>query len=520
MAQRVQVATETGATHSFAEEEKQSFVEHINNALRGDVHLNNKLPIDPNGMELFSKCADGLILCKLINDAVPDTIDGRVVNLAPKNNFEIAENNNLCINSAKAIGCSVVNIGSQDLIEGRPHLILGLIWQIVRIGLLSKITLNHHPELYRLLEPGEDISVLLKLSPEQLLLRWFNYHLKNAGSQKRVANFSGDIKDSEAYTILLHQLAPNMCDTSALNLSDPVERAGKVLVNAEKINCRKFVTAKDIARGNPKLNLAFVANIFNTHPGLEPLSADDLAALEEWLFASEGTREARAFCLWMNSLGIEPFVNNLFEDLKDGLVLLRVMDKVSPGIVDWRKVNQAIPMNKFKKLENANYAVVLGKQLKFSLVGIGGPDIVDGNKTLTLALVWQLMRFHVVSILKSLSKDGKDVTEDDMIRWANNIVAEAGKQTRMQGFKDPSLRDSLFLIDLLAAVRPRTVNYDLVTSGVSDTDAIQNAKYAISVARKIGATIFLLPEDILEVKPKMLLTFVGSLMAVALNAQH
>jgi plastin-1 len=145
---------------------------------------------------------------------------------------------------------------------------------------------------------------------------------------------------------------------------------------------------------------------------------------------------------------------------------------------------------------------------------------VDGNKTLTLALVWQLMRFHVVSILKSLSKDGKDVTEDDMIRWANNIVAEAGKQTRMQGFKDPSLRDSLFLIDLLAAVRPRTVNYDLVTSGVSDTDAIQNAKYAISVARKIGATIFLLPEDILEVKPKMLLTFVGSLMAVALNAQH
>jgi plastin-1 len=160
MAQRVQVATETGATHSFAEEEKQSFVEHINNALRGDVHLNNKLPIDPNGMELFSKCADGLILwcvslslilfyqflflikqqinSKLINDAVPDTIDGRVVNLAPKNNFEIAENNNLCINSAKAIGCSVVNIGSQDLIEGRPHLILGLIWQIVRVRIQKR----------------------------------------------------------------------------------------------------------------------------------------------------------------------------------------------------------------------------------------------------------------------------------------------------------------------------------------------------------------------------------------------
>jgi len=41
-----------------------------------------------------------------------------------------------------------------------------------------------------------------------------------------------------------------------------------------------------------------------------------------------------------------------------------------------------------------------------------------------------------------------------------------------------------------------------------------NAKYAISMARKLGATIFLLPEDIVEVKNKMILTFIGSLMAV------
>jgi plastin-1 len=87
-----------------------------------------------------------------------------------------------------------VNIGSQDIIEGREHLILGLIWQIVRIGLMSKITLTNHPELYRLLEPGEDINDLLKLPPEQILLRWLNYHLKNAGSDRRVSNFSSDIK--------------------------------------------------------------------------------------------------------------------------------------------------------------------------------------------------------------------------------------------------------------------------------------------------------------------------------------
>lgn len=37
-----------------------------------------------------------------------------------------------------------------------------------------------------------------------------------------------------------------------------------------------------------------------------------------------------------------------------------------------------------EKLENCNYAVELGKQLKFSLVGIAGHDLSDGNATLTL----------------------------------------------------------------------------------------------------------------------------------------
>jgi len=34
--------------------------------------------------------------------------------------------------------------------------------------------------------------------------------------------------------------------------------------------------------------------------------------------------------------------------------------------------------------ENCNYAVELGKACKFSLVGVAGKDIYDGNETLTL----------------------------------------------------------------------------------------------------------------------------------------
>ncbi len=55
-------------------------------------------------------------------------------------------------------------------------------------------------------------------------------------------------------------------------------------------------------------------------------------------------------------------------------------------MVDWKKV-----VVKFKKLsgmmdqiQNCNYAVELGKKIRFSLVGIQGKDIYDGNRTLTL----------------------------------------------------------------------------------------------------------------------------------------
>ena len=114
--------------HSFSEEEKTQFVLHINMQLKGDKDLKDKLPINPDTMQLFEECKDGILLSKLINDSVSDTIDERVLNLKkPLNPFQITENNNVVINSAKAIGCSVVNIGSQDLSEGKHILVSNLI---------------------------------------------------------------------------------------------------------------------------------------------------------------------------------------------------------------------------------------------------------------------------------------------------------------------------------------------------------------------------------------------------------
>ncbi|RUS29448.1 calponin homology domain-containing protein [Jimgerdemannia flammicorona] len=173
------------------------------------------------------------------------------------------------------------------------------------------------------------------------------------------------------------------------------------------------------------------------------------------------------FTLWLNSLDVDPGVYNLFEDLKDGLILLQAFDKVIAKSVNWRQVSKKQPLSRFKQIENCNYTVALGTHHRFTLVNIQGADIVDGNRTLTLGLVWQLMRENIIQTLESLSKGGKHITDQDMVRWANDAVKKGGKTSRMTGFKDSSLRNGIFFLDVLNGIRPGVVDYSLVTKGVS-----------------------------------------------------
>lgn len=121
--------------------------------------------------------------------------------------------------------------------------------------------------------------------------------------------------------------------------------------------------------------------------------------------------------------------------------------------------------------------------------------------------------------LASISKNGKGVSDQDMVRWANETVKKGGKTSTMRSFKDPSLSNAVFFLDLLNGIKPGYVDYSLVTEGRDAEEKKQNAKLAISIARKLNALIFLVPEDIVDVRPRLILTFVGSLMAVAHNKE-
>ncbi|CAM6096511.1 unnamed protein product [Calypogeia fissa] len=509
----------TTLVHHISESEKRAYVDHINTYLEDDPILGKHLPIDPATDDLFEIAKDGVLLCKLINLAVSGTIDERAINLKEKlNPWERNENHTLGLNSAKAIGCSVVNIGTQDMAEGRPHLVMGLITQIVKIQLLSDINLKKTPELAELLDEMEEFEDLLRLPAEKLLLRWMNFHLKKAGYAKVVSNYSSDIKDGTAYTILLNKLAPEVCTLEPLSISDPAERAQAVLAQAARIGTRKYITAKDILDGSPNLNLAFVAHLFRTRSGLSTDSSKFSYAELVESDDEQDSREERAYRMWINSIGIE-YVSSLFEDVRDGWMLLEVLDRVSPGSVNWRGATKPPIKMPFKKVENCNQAVAIGKTLKFSLVNVSGKDFVEGNKKLTLAFLWQLMRYHVLYLLKNLRLQGREVSDVDIVQWANLKVKNVGKSTRIESFKDKSITTGVFFMDLLGAVEPRVVNWSIVTAGVTDDDKRKNAMYIISVARKLGCSIFLLWDDIVEVRPKMILTLAAGIMLWSLSSK-
>lgn len=143
--------------HTVPEEEKRRFVEYVNSVLREDPDVKHLVPIDPTSMAFFEAAKDGILLMyarasrccaldvhvfnsrsKLINSVVPNTIDIKRVHKGKNlTRFNIVENLNHVLSGAKKIGVNLVNIGVVDLEEGKPHLVLGLVWQIVKIRLLN-----------------------------------------------------------------------------------------------------------------------------------------------------------------------------------------------------------------------------------------------------------------------------------------------------------------------------------------------------------------------------------------------
>jgi hypothetical protein len=60
------------------------------------------------------------------------------------------------------------------------------------------------------------------------------------------------------------------------------------------------------------------------------------------------------------------------------------------------------------------------------------------------ALLWQLMRFNILQLLNKLrfhsqgGSQGKEISDADILDWANSKVKASGRTSRMESFKVPN----------------------------------------------------------------------------------
>ena len=197
-----------------------------------------------------------------------------------------------------------------------------------------------------------------------------------------------DLADSRKLVYVLNQLDPANCTLDALEDGDDLSRAEKMIASSRAMGVEDCIGAADLVKGNTKVNSVFVAAIFNTKTGLQELTQEEYEAAGIIDDDIEGAREERAIRLWINSIQIENcLIENLFEEIRDGLVILRVCHRVDNASVDWSKPKMA-PKNLFDYSHNANLAEEAMRFLGVKMVGVGAQDIVDVQKKNILAMVW------------------------------------------------------------------------------------------------------------------------------------
>eukprot|EP00210_Caulerpa_lentillifera_P008546 g8152.t1 len=530
------------SVESFSSEEEDEFnflIRFANSYLNKESQLKEQ-----DLMNCVDTCSQGAIPCLLLNALQPETVDIRALNIPTcdheLSDIEKKQNHILCVNSLAAVSHvkEKDSLDPEKLVDSDKKSILNLLRRIVDSATLGKIDVHRCHGLRALQEDEEDISHFLDQSPEELLVRWVNYKLTQSEDYEPIENIAEDLIDCSIYLKLQNEFQPDLFNLDeALKDIDIRNRAQLVLSNCSKLGIKISHSVNDLLTGNLSTNSVFLSQLFLSNPGLEvetDSTEDDLGENAE-KENDEGSREERTFRMWMNSLGCDTNCISLFsESFRTGWMLLEVIDSIEPNVVDWSKTFQPPfkpVVKRIKAVENCNQVIQVAKDsLNLSLVGIGGDDIADGKKKPILALVWQLLRLHTLRILDialesaatprshkiELSKNGQTkrtkLNESDVLSWANHMLDLSGSDKRINSFKDPVLSNSIALLDLLKAIEPHSVQDKHITQGITSEEKEMNAKYVLSVARKLGATIFIIWEDITEVKPKMILLLIASFM--------
>ncbi|VDP77907.1 unnamed protein product [Echinostoma caproni] len=470
-----------------------AYCRYINKMLKQDSDCRPYLPLDPFNDDLYKTTKNGILLCKLVNISFPHAIDERAVH---KNAIifypsQMVDNVLLALTAAQCNGCPVTDFTVDDLTNNSALsrcVILEVVWQIIKCGFFRAMNLHEHPELCKLKQPEEEVSDLKCIPPEDLLMRYVNFHLKHVGVDKQLNDIGIELADCVIYAHLLPSIAPvtirgRLIPPGQVLLDDNIaNRAKAVLQNLREMEADMFLCLNDFTESQvhlesrARLHLATIAYLFSKFPGelVNPRRANEPRTSEP---VSE--LSSRDF---VNSMAVNPFATHVCYNLRDGLMSRQLFEVLRAGYTKGLKF--IVEFDKIRRIAQFIYnntnIVRLVQGYPLPLPHLDAEKLSRTDEPCCLSMLLEILRAYI-------TLDHYD--EVELLRWTNEQLYRAGRSVELRSFNDRVIaEENLFAVVL-----------NNLTNGMADSrhltsKKLDNAAYSISVAHKAGYPVYTKPE--------------------------
>lgn len=272
------VSSTSSSSAINGQRDSQRILDHVNLLLADNYKVAGWLPLTLTGEDehaFYNAVKNGILLSELISHLVPTAIKTEKLHTdfsnPNKKLFFMLENQGKVLAAAQKIGCRLVNLSASDMVEGRGYLVLSVIWQILKNGMITRV-LNAAPAktavstdcvpLGEAEVPSDDPIFDTSVDEADLaLIRLISAAIRPISSNvRRVALL---LEDTELMCEIFQQAgAQQELIEDFENIEEPMERA-KAIVKIGKVllGDHSLIEIKDILNGNSEMIIIFLATL-------------------------------------------------------------------------------------------------------------------------------------------------------------------------------------------------------------------------------------------------------------------